>query len=468
MKRKLGFLMGLIVASVSTALAQRDSVFTDVEFLQYVGNYHPVLKQANLLSGFGEANVRKARGSFDPKLGGMLNQKEFDGTNYFNRIGMGLTVPTWFGVDVKAGFDQSDGVYLNRENKLPDNGLWYSGISVPLGQGLFIDKRRTAVKQAKLYKESTEFERAILLNDLYLESLTAYWKWVEAWNRYQVYAEYEVLAENRFQAVKQSYRLGDNPAIDTLESFIQLQNRQLLKNKAFLEFRQQGVKLSNYLWTEGGVPLTVTAQLKPPLLSQISFSQPLSDTVIERIIAALDTVHPKLLNYANKVQNKELELRLKKELLKPTVNAGYQFLTEPNGSPATSFSSQNYKWSLDVAFPIFLRKQRGEVQIKELEINDLDLTVSQEKLVLQNKVQNYHLEQVQLLAQLRGYRSMASNYERLLAAEREKFRIGESSLFLINTRENQLIKARLDLIEIQTKYQLAEILLEWSQGRLYL
>ena len=47
---------------------------------------------------------------------------------------------------------------------------------------------------------------------------------------------------------------------------------------------------------------------------------------------------------------------------------------------------------------------------------------------------------------------MVQNYETLLAAEERKFSFGESSLFLINSRENKLIESKLKQNLVQNKF----------------
>jgi hypothetical protein len=54
----------------------------------------------------------------------------------------------------------------------------------------------------------------------------------------------------------------------------------------------------------------------------------------------------------------------------------------------------------------------------------------------------------------------------LLDAEREKFNAGESSVFLINMREQQLFDLRLQEIEISAQLKLAEIDLLYLLGEL--
>ena len=65
-----------------------------------------------------------------------------------------------------------------------------------------------------------------------------------------------------------------------------------------------------------------------------------------------------------------------------------------------------------------------------------------------------------LVASYRGKRCSSENittqmvldYERMLQAEERKFQLGESSLFLVNSRESKLIDGQLKAIEIQNKF----------------
>ena len=47
---------------------------------------------------------------------------------------------------------------------------------------------------------------------------------------------------------------------------------------------------------------------------------------------------------------------------------------------------------------------------------------------------------------------MVTDYERILEAEELKFQLGESSLFLVNSRESKLIDGQLKAISIQNKF----------------
>ena len=56
---------------------------SDLEDLMF--NYHPILRQANLLSAQARAQVRQALGKFDPAIRAGFDRKEFGNTEYYNK-----------------------------------------------------------------------------------------------------------------------------------------------------------------------------------------------------------------------------------------------------------------------------------------------------------------------------------------------------------------------------------------------
>jgi outer membrane protein TolC len=156
------------------------------------------------------------------------------------------------------------------------------------------------------------------------------------------------------------------------------------------------------------------------------------------------------------------------EGLKPKININYNALLQPvGGGSASSFSERNYKWGLDVSFPLFLREQRGQLQLTQLKIQETGLRRQQKLLQLQNKLREYHNEQVNLEGQVRLFTDAVNNYKRMLDGEKQKFEGGESSLFLINARELYLLQAQQQLIEQVTKFQITQSALSWSAGLLF-
>jgi outer membrane protein TolC len=57
-----------------------------------------------------------------------------------------------------------------------------------------------------------------------------------------------------------------------------------------------------------------------------------------------------------------------------------------------------------------------------------------------------------LVGQLRMQAQAVENYQRLRDGEQIRFENGESTVFLLNSREASLVNARLKLAELQAKY----------------
>jgi outer membrane protein TolC len=131
----------------------------------------------------------------------------------------------------------------------------YVGVSVPLVKGMLMDKQRAALRQAQIFRDASEQQRLLLLNDLLLDAINTYYDWSYAYNEYAVYTEATRIAEVRYKATVQAALLGDRAAIDTTEALTQLQSRQFQLNEARLHFLNSGLELSNFLWLEDNKPL---------------------------------------------------------------------------------------------------------------------------------------------------------------------------------------------------------------------
>ena len=131
-----------IVFSASSLLRAQDTdagfVLSASNFLTLVKQYHPVAKQADLIPESAQARLLQARGGFDPKLFGDLENKTYKETEYYSLVNAGLKVPTWYGIEFKADYSYARGSFINPKESLPEQGLLAAGLSVPLGRGLWI------------------------------------------------------------------------------------------------------------------------------------------------------------------------------------------------------------------------------------------------------------------------------------------------------------------------------------------
>lgn len=448
--------------------AQNDSLFlfSFSDFFGLVKQNHPLAQQAALRPKSGEAALLKARGNFDPVAGADLNQKYFDDKKYFSLLNSALKIPTWFGAELKTGYEQNQGFYLNPENSNPTQGLIYGSISLPLVQGLFIDERRTALKQAKIFREATFSEQQLLLNELLFNAGKAYWDWFAAYNNVKVFEDAYDAALVRFNAVKQSALLGDRPFVDTLEAGIQLQERQLSLQQAKLEFVNHTLFLSTFLWLENGTPLELRENAVPSLYSAIEVNEKEMLPFLLKL-DSLNETHPLVALSQYNISWLEAERRWKIEKLKPALNVNYNALTLPFGSSAeNNYSINNYKWGLEFSMPVLLRRERGDLQLTRLKLTEARLDLQNKTLELLNKAKAALNEHETSVSQVRLYTATVRDYDDLLEAEKRKFGMGESSLFMINAREVSAISAKQKLIDLLLKNRKAVLAVQHAFGEL--
>ncbi|MGI0107462.1 TolC family protein [Salinimicrobium sp. WS361] len=419
------------------------------EFLAYVKQYHPMVRQANLQLEMGEAELLKARGAFDPKLEIDYSRKEFKGTEYYDLLNSTFKIPTWYGVELKAGFEQNEGVYLNPQRTVPPEGLFAAGVSLSIAQGLIMDKRRAALRSARALKEQTEAEQNLMIAEVLFEASVAYLNWARLQKELEVYQEFVANARQRSDGIERSATFGEIAAIDTVEAGIALQERLLQLEQTKVKLLKQKLEVSTFLWLDNNVPV----ELQPGTVPEVDF---LHDQVLEvqtekGVKNAIFEGHPKLRALEAKLKALRVERRLKVNNLLPKIDLEYNFIT-PDPELIDNFDTSNYKAGLNISFPLFLRKERGELKLAEYKIEDASLELELNRRQIENKVDGLMQELDSYVEQIRLTSEMVENYERLLNAEERKFSFGESSLFLINSRETKLIQARLKQTELFTEF----------------
>jgi outer membrane protein TolC len=460
-KNKMGWMARLFLiiffASISKSYGQdlrqefRTEELTYSEFLGYVKKYHPMVKQANLEVSRAEALLMQARGGFDPKIEVDYSKKEFKGTEYYSLLNSSFKIPTWYGIEVKAGFDDTDGSYFNPQNRTPEAGLTSLGISVPLGQGLFINQRMADVRSGKLQFTLSDAERKLMAIEVLYKASEAYFEWRRCFNEAVLYRRYLGFASTRFEGIKKLIELGDSPAIDSVEARITVRNRELNVENGNLKLAKAALHLANYLWIEN-VPVELNADIMPEENLMETLGQTLrTDTAI--LVEQSLGSHPKMTALQTKLSILEIDRKLKANLLLPKLNVGYNYISEPVYLDA--FNTGDYKFNIDFSIPIFLRKERGSLKIAKLKIQDLKFDIDQQRLELANKIKAQQAEIVSLKKQKGVIDDLVQDYRTMLDSEERLFSFGESSMFLINSRENNLVSAKLSQIAIENQYYIS-------------
>ncbi len=468
--RKEAVIFFLIVCHSANA-AQVDTTMKTLsvsEFIEIVKTYHPVAKQAQLIPEKAKAELLIARGGWDPNLYSNYNSKTYDGANYYSYFESKISVPVWYGIELNTGYDYVYGQNINNENVLPQEGLGYLGVSVSLLKNMLLDKQRASLKQAQIFREASEQQRLVILNDLLLNALKTYYDWSYSYSEYLIYTEAVKIATIRYNATLQGVIYGDKAAIDTTEALTQLQSRQFQLNDAMLRFLNNGLELNNYLWLDNNTPHPIDTSVVPlPLNSDFTKKQILL-TYLEDMTLELQQAHPILLNYNFKLRELEIERKLKLENLKPTLKAKYNLLSEQFNfqSQAGILLSNNYTFAINFSMPLTFMQDRGALQLTKLEIQNTHYEMDYKKQELINKMRSTFNELITTQKQTILFEQTVQGFKTLFEGETIRLNNGESSLFLVNARENRLLEAQLKLRELQAKYFKIEAELKWSIGNI--
>ncbi len=421
------------------------------EFLGYVKKYHPLVRQANLEISSAQAALMAARGGFDPKIDVDFNKKEFRGTEYYSLLNSSFKIPTWYGIEIKAGFDDTSGQYFNPQNRTPEAGLTSLGITVPLGQGLFINQRMADVREGKLQIQLSEAERKLRAIEVLYKASEAYFDWKRSYNEAELYNSYLGYASTRFRGVKQLIELGESPAIDSVEAGITVRSRQLNFENANLKLTKAKLNLSNYMWIEN-VPVEIGDALKPEQDLVNTLRETLRTDALAINAENLDA-HPKIQSLQTKLSILEINRKLKANLLLPKLNVGYNYISEP--VYFDSFNADDYKFNVNFSIPVFLRKERGNLRLAKIKIQDVQYDLAQQRVELKNKIAAQQAEIESLRRQKSVIDALVKDYATMLESEEKLFSFGESSMFLINSRESNLVNARLSQINIENQFYIS-------------
>lgn len=442
-------LLGFVSLHAQNNQESLSSILTLDEYLGYVKQFHPLVRQANLEVSQAQANILKARGGFDPKIEVDFDRKQFKSTEYFSILNSTFKVPTWYGIEIKAGFEQAEGAFLNPEFTFPEAGLATLGIAVPLGQGLIINQRMADLRKAKFFQTLSIAERDLEVARVLFEATVAYGNWYRNFQEYKLYQTFLKNAQVRFDGIRTLIREGDRPRIDSVEAGILIKNRRLGLEQSRIKLVKSALELANFLWTDNGIPLELQDFIEPEPRLEASIEETLKTNGL--LFATMDFAnHPKIIALENKVNILRVDKQLKGDQLKPRLDFNYNYLSEPVF--VRDFNWYNYKYGVNFSFPLFLRKERGSFRMAKFKLQDAELDLTFENIALRNKI-DFQLQEISSLSlQMTEVDGLVIDFRTMLNAEERLFFFGESSIFLINSREDSLLSASLRQLDIQLRY----------------
>lgn len=459
------FVLALLCSIYSMASDSIKSM-SATQLLQVIKKYHPVAKNATADIQIAKAEITVARGNFDPLLQYKAAEKRFDGINYYREQVSEIRIPAWYGIEVSAALNSLSGSRINPEET--SGRIAIAGISVPLAKNLLMDKRRAALAEAKIMNRLAVNEQRSKLNNLYYEALGAWWNWVLYRRLFQVTGEALTANEKRFQWVKKAWQQGDRAAIDTVEAFAQWQSFRYLHNEAGLAMQNALLEVSVFLWNERNEPYLLPVDVQPA--EENTLAAGVAAPVLPELIDAALARHPELLEYNFKLDYLQVEKKLKFQELLPALNVQYNQLGKGYTLPKTAAQwplfENNFRYGVSLSVPLRFSAGRGEYRKAKLKITQTELARGLKRTEITNKIKTAYNEWANLVTQRVIQQQLFESYRQLLKGEETRFTNGESSLFLVNMREQKLLEVQQKLQEVLVKQQKALVTLQWAAGLL--
>jgi outer membrane protein TolC len=280
---------------------------------------------------------------------------------------------------------------------------------------------------------------------IYQETIKAYWQWVQAGLQVKAFQQLLSLAKTRQKAIVQQANQGDLPKLTITENLQQIVQREQLLNQGNMIFEQAAINLSLYYRDQNGNPKAPRESELPP------------DVLEHRAHLAEAQLQLKQHPVLKKIQNYSNIIKLKQNLaqneLLPNLDVkAYTFKQNGSGGyplliPQAAMIGVSFK------FPIFQREAKGKL-ISAL--NELQQITTEKKFLfdqLKNELTNlfigikmYHQQVILLKKEL----NLATKVQN---GETKKFYEGDSTLFLVNQREQTTAQVRLNCINAKIKLE---------------
>jgi len=452
-------------ALIGTRVDTSGAPFAFPAFVDVILANHPVAQQARLVAEQARAELRTAWGAFDPKLTATWDQKRSGGTEYFKYFDAEMKIPLPIGADVTLAFDRTMGRYVNPERGTASNGTFSAGISIPLGQRLITDERRTALQLARAARDAGEAERTGILNKLLFSAAKDYGAWYETWRRRAIAQEGEVLAAFRLQAVRARVANGESAPIDTVEALLELQRREVTRFEAEASFYVATLNLTAYLWDVEGRPAPLPGVVKPVLLG---FERGgLDSTRLAGLLETATTRNPDLLKVQAKVQQAEADRLFATQGLLPFAEAKLSGLGERGNTEAffdRARLDDNYKAGLTISTPLLLLKERGKFSSTgaKLEFQQFERERLRRDVEFDVRAAIFDLANLDRLLDRQA--ANVRNARLLRDAEQIRFENGESTLLILNLRERLVLEEATKLAALEAKVASARGALALATG----
>lgn len=441
------------------------------QVLQQVERNHPKLRTIGLIEQLAETKVTEKEGAFDPSL--LLSSEQY---RYQSPTDPGkpkqadeqlaaVQIQDVSGWKLISGYRRNQGQVKSPDNLTGQAGEFFVEFKMPLLRGLGVNEKQTALEQARAARLQARATGRLLRLQTMQAAALAYWDWSSACSELALLRRNLELAQTRAGQVEQRVKAGDLPRVDSLEAQQELQRRQEALAKGERAVQKAALKLNLYLWnSQGQAQALPQAQQAPLFLPEQGVGVATSADSAELSQAELQALQsrPELVEIQFQREMVELDRRLAENDRLPALDLS----VSPGLDTGPKSIGLTYKIGLQLTIPLATRSADGRLQAARLKSDKLDLDQVQEIQRILTEVRDaaswLQTSHDRLTPAQQSYQLAV----KLEEAERLKFSLGDSTLFLVNQRERATLAEAQKLIEILADSHRARAILAAAAGRL--
>ncbi len=426
--------------------------------LRSVERHHPVLVAASARIRGARGDQLAAEGAFDPRLQ-VSGQATPEG--YYDvealRAGISQNTPLW-GAELKAGYriGRADRFASYDSRETLDRGEFQGGVRLPLLLDGPIDPRRAALRTTGFAVTEAESARDGDLLGLSVRAAEAYWGWVASGEVYQVALELIRLAELQGRQIDERVAAGASPEIDRAENLRVLLRRRERLVAARRSLEQAAIRLSLFLREEDGSPRVPAFESLP---GPVPPAEALLTEEFERGTERALAGRPELAAFEARIEALRVETQLADNQILPRVDlelaVSKDLGSDVRPDAVRRLEPLEVKALVGVDFPLLLRTGRGRAEKAQARLAEFGAQASFLRDRIEAEVRDLWSALLASAQRADVAVQAADVAEAVASAERVRLRVGATSPFVVNLREQDAADARLAEIDARATLQVA-------------
>lgn len=349
-----------------------------------------------------------------------------------------------WGGQLYGGYRVSSGRFPIYEDKKYTNELGEirAGAVFSLLRDRMIDDRRFGRVTADADRAVADAERQMVAIGVQRKAVDAYLNWVATGGRLKIYRQLLDLAEARQRGLQRAYQAGLRPRIVLTENDQIVLRRQAMVVQSEQAMASAANTLSLY-WRDGDGTPTI------PRRDQLPTALP--DPVVTSV--PLDVERPDLLVAELKARLVQDRLALDRNALLPRLDLNMEVARDIGdiGPGGASRSGNDVRFGVKFSVPLEQRTARGKLMQTQAELDASRTRARWLDEQIRAEVDGIAIAfdaAAQIISLTEQERQRA---DAMAVAERRRFEMGASDLFLVNTREETAASVALNLLDGRLK-----------------